>query len=157
MKYVVLLAFFCMTSCSRGVDIFYKTSHVGDIDVLPLIKPYKLWSPIPGNQVWHLDFSQKVAIKPGWEISQMQVCWINVTNRIVYGHCSDKLESANAAYFVVVPDKKIERIFLSKDDWLKYLAENGVHNENQLDVLEVYRGFKKDYRNLPWLSQVTEE
>lgn len=153
-RYFTLLTILCLVSCTQQPDRFYKTSHIEDIDVLPLIKPYKLWSPVPGVQVWHLDFSRKVAVKAGWEISQMQVCRINVANHIIYGHCADNMKSANAAYFVIVPDKKIEQIFLSKDDWEKYLSDNGLHSENQLDVLEVYNAFKNDYRSLPWLGQV---
>ncbi len=143
-----------MLSCNSNVEKFYRMNHVEDIDVLPLIQPYRLWSPISGKVVWHLDFKGKVELKPGWTISQMQVCKINVVKLVIFGHCVNGYNSINASYFVILPEVNIERIFSSQEEWAAYLKAKDIDHEKLYDVLEVYNNFKRDYRSLPWYDQV---
>jgi hypothetical protein len=154
MRFAILIMYVFMLSCNSKVEKFYRTNHVEDIDVLPLIKPYRLWSPISGEVIWHLDFEGKVEPKPGWTISQMQVCKINVVKLVIFGHCINGYNSINASYFVVLPKENIEKIFSSKEEWAAYLMTRGVDHEKLYDVHEVYNVFKKNYRSLPWYDQV---
>lgn len=141
-----------MFSCNSDIERFYKTNHIEDIDVLPLIKPYRLWTPIPGKEVWHLEFRDSVKDKYGY-ISQTNVCQINVINRIIFGHCSDVSYSPNF-YFIIIPDKGFEKAFDSEQEWTAYLKTKGIDDEKLYGVLEVYNDFKKDHRSLPWYDQV---
>jgi hypothetical protein len=154
MRYLFLIACLFLMSCSTDKDNFYKTNHTEDIDVLPLIKPYRLWSPIPGQSVWHLDFKGKVKDKFGLG-TQTNVCEINVVNRIIYGHCSERSQYPNF-YFVIIPGENVEKAFDSKEAWTEYLREHQVDSEKLYDVLQVYNDFKKDYKSLPWLNQVKD-
>lgn len=138
-----------MQSCNSEVDGFYKISHVEDTDVLPLIKPYRLWSPISGYNDWHLDFMREVNGRYG-NISQTNVCKINVSNHIIYGQA----DYGPNFCFVIIPSEKIEKGFNNKEDWLSFLRAHGVNGNDLYDVLDVYNIFKRDYKKLPWIEQV---
>lgn len=147
-----------MLSCNSDVEQFYKISHTGDLNVLPLIKPYRLFTPIPNKSVWHLDFQKEIKfeIKKSKKYlyeSQVNVCHINIKNRIIYGHCMDQAYYPNY-YFIIIPDKNIEKAFEFKEDWDNFLHERGVNSSELYDVLEVYTAFKKDYKTLPWYEQI---
>jgi len=152
---VILFFFFAFISCNVEIDSFYKTNRVEDINVLPLIKPYRLFTPIHDNTIWSLKFKNKVKQKYGFE-DQTNVCRINVVNRIIYGHCME-FQSYPNYYFVIIPDENIEKAFEFKNEWSLYLHEHGVNSDELYHVLNVYWDFKKDYRSLPWYDQIKNQ
>ncbi len=155
MRYYLTLLICLMLSCNSGIDGFYKTSHTEDIDVLPLIKPYRLWTPIPNKSTWALDFSKKVSVGTDLQISQMQVCQINVNNGIIYGHCAQQSQAMNHAYFVIIPGSHVEKIFESKYTWDAYLRAHNNNSDVLYDVNDVYARFnEKGYQELPWSKEI---
>ncbi|WP_162902844.1 hypothetical protein [Taibaiella koreensis] len=156
MRYFILLIF-VMLSCNSGVDDFYKTSHTEDIDVLPLIKPYRLWTPIANWPAWALDFKKPVSVDTDLHVSQMQVCEINVSNGIIYGHCAHQSSAMNNSYFVIVPDSNVEKIFGSREAWDTYLSARNANSDVLYDVNEVYTRFnEKGYKELPWNAGIKQ-
>ncbi len=141
-----------MISCDSGVIGFYKQSHVEDIDVLPLIEPYKLWTPIPGSSTWFLDFKKEV-VRAAGNIFQTNVCEVNVANHIIYGHCIS-LNAQPKGYFVVIPKENLEMMFQNKEEWDSFLKERNVNSNQLFDVLETYNAFNINYKTLPWYKEI---
>lgn len=143
-------------SCTLEIDRFYKVSHIEDRDVLPLIKPYFLWTPIPSQTLWHLDLKRPLGIYPGNNWAQCNACRINVVNRIIYGHCMPSPSNAEY-YFAIAPDEDIEKVTKSMEEWDTFLKERNINSANLFDVLSVYKLFVKDYQKLPWYNQIKKK
>ena len=139
-------------SCNDRTDSFYSTSHTEDIDILPLIKPYRLWSPIPDEHIWHLEFKGRVKNGNGY-YTQTNVCNINVLNNHIFGHC-DSRDCYPNFYFVIVPDSNIEVSFENRPDWVAYLSSRHIDSVT-FDVLSTYNSFKRNRNNLPWLEEIS--
>ncbi len=156
MRNSLLLVLLFTSSCNIFVDSFYKTSHEWDIDVLPLIKPYRLITPIPGSSHWTLNLTRDMYIEGGY-IYQLNVCKVNIENRIIYGHCMPEDCFPNY-YFVLIPDEDIEKGFILESEWAEYLKGRKVNSSKLHNVLTVYDQFNhSNCRSLPWYEQIKNE
>ncbi len=142
----VIVTAVLIMSCNSDIDQFYTVSHESDIDILPLIKPYKLWTPIPGHYNWFLDFKKQEKGKKGYYHNQIVVWEVNVVNHIIYGFSGD--------YFVIIPEVGIEKMFKSKMEWSEYLKSKGITDNTMYDVNEIYNEFSLNYKKIPWYNEV---
>lgn len=148
--FIVLICSLFVLACNSDFDTFYARNKKEDLYILPLVKPYFLYSPIPGKSLWHLDFQTEVKDQFG-AVDWTNVCEINVVDSVIFGHCVYREGSPND-YFAIVIREKIEIIFPSKEGWESFLKSKNISNFKTFDVLSTYSEFKNDYKSLPWMK-----
>src|SRR5688572_19041321 len=126
-----LIMFFILQSCNMK-NSFYTEHTESDLYRIPLIKPYKLTQLYGLNaerddldgkfNSWHLKlfFADK---SKSW--SHVNVTDINVTNGLIYGHGKKTKFSPND-YFVIIPERRIEKIFKTEGEWKEFLLTEGI-------------------------------
>jgi hypothetical protein len=152
MRYFVVTVIVLFTCCSTDVERFYKISRDTDLWVLPLIKPYRLVNAVPGEQLWYLDLKRPLGVYEGSDWKQVTVDSINVVNRVIYGSGYQP-----AYYFVIIPDRDVEKVFKNNAEWDVYLKGLNIDSKNLHPVLPTYEAFARNYSSLPWYTQVKNE
>ena len=152
-KLLFFIIFAIFISCGFKNTGFYSTDKYEDLYVIPLMKPYRLYSTGPLKVVpWMLFFRNH--LKPG-ELygagadDQMPVSLINIKRGIIYGY--DTVDDKSGRYFVIIPNKSFEKIFTNKEEWDVFLQHSNITNDTFYDPNIIYDKFKENNKSLPWV------
>ena len=155
MRFCFLLVCF-LVSCSNQKAEWYGLTHCGDLTLIPLIKPYQLFTSDATDSIWLFSFvnSGKLDECDINDEHHIAVSWINVKNDIIYGYCDYFSD-----YFVVIPRKKVEKRFNKKNEWLLYLKE--IHQETGTfyrpdKLYKILESGPEKYKELPWYNQIKD-
>ena len=155
MRFFLLFACF-LVSCSNPRTEWYAAISCGDVGLIPLIKPYQLFTAYATDSVWGFSFVNNGQLDECGvnHEDQMTVSWINVKSDIIYGYSDEYL-----SYFVVIPSRKIEKKFDKKNEWLLYLKEinQSIDTFYRPDkVYKILKGGPENYKALPWYNQIKD-
>jgi len=147
---------FCLCSCQRAVDSFYRQSRCEDMYVIPLIKPYGLYATSDAaGAPWLIFFRNNVqpdALYGDGANDQVPVSRFNVQNGVIYGY--EVYEDRESLFFAVIADRKVEKLFSTRAEWARFLDMNHVHHDTLYEPHLLYTYFKEDFKSLPWYSQI---
>lgn len=137
----------CKNAVHHGTvkDNFYTDKGSWDASRIPLIKPYELLK-LNGTQEWIMNLEA-----PG---SVTNIKEINVIKDIIVIHAGQTYcnnVEVPEAWFVIVPDKHIEKGFDSKPNFNKYLRALGHNNEELQNVEKVFQIFNSQGK-IDWHS-----
>lgn len=159
MKYFFLVLV-TLASCSAPNTDWYEKNTCADIDIIPLIRPYLLSSV--DAQSWSFSFIRNSELDEcGISYGEaMYVSRINVKGDLIYGYCEKSSD-----YFIVIPSKKYEKKFDSKEAWILYLKD--LHHDtgmlyNVYDLYVLYNNHSTSrhgsyygyYKKLPWYRDI---
>jgi hypothetical protein len=153
-KYL-LVNFFLLASCVRCNDSdrnFYSAPYKEDLMRIPLIFPYELFiqnsadSDYFPTHGWNLNFLHNKFL--GY-VSHVNVSYINIEKRIIYGHGKDGKTPAPNFWFVIIPYQKFEEIFAKEKEWKDFLQSKSVNPQKLFSVWTVFEDFKNN-ETLPW-------
>ena len=151
-------------SCSNPNKEWYEENSCEDLNLIPLIKPYRLFTVGSGNDRlgWFITFMNNGKVDEcGNNLnSQMNVKRVSVKGDIIYGYCEDYSE-----YFVIKPKEKIEKMFDNKSDWVLYLKTINQDTCTLYDPDGLYTLYNEGstarhgsahghYRALPWYNDI---
>ena len=135
---VLILIISSCNSTPKGVDPFYTNKGEWDDAEIPVIKPYQLII-LNGRDDWMMNLEQ-------WTFSSSlgDVKKINVINNYIFAFSKDTYFNHQApgkeVWAVINPSQKIEKGFLTHDEYLKYIYKIGFKKEPVLyDMKEVSR------------------
>ncbi len=146
----VMICLYVIAYCNYK-DPFYTIYAREDLIRIPLIKPYELLtvaeaSPADEFYSWNLSFQFDDA---QGRTNKINATYINVSRGVIYGHGKD-LPAAPNDWFVIIPDKKIEKIFEDRVSWNACLRENHVLGDSLRKIWPVFYAFR-DKGALPWM------
>jgi hypothetical protein len=130
---LVLAVAFAFSSCrsKNGNTDDYYTDH-GDWDDVrfPLIKPYEALC-LNGSHTWYVQATQNAASF----FSAPGTTKLNIAQKTIFLYSTNTiLNGANAreAWFVLIPDKHIEKSFATHREYLDYLHALNMNREPKL-------------------------
>lgn len=120
-------------------DEFYsKKNSSWDASRIPLIKPYEMLE-LNGSDEWIMNLVET----PG---SVSNIKEINVLQNVIFIHsgetyCNNK--KVQEAWFIIIPEKHIERGFEKKEDYDKYLSSLQLNEPKLYNVEKASEDFNK--------------
>lgn len=144
---------FIVSSCNN--DSFYTSTKREDLARFPLIYPYEainvLWNADPKYRLdfkdWAINFQYVDSSHPYW--TQVMSSSFNVENGTIYGTCVGSIYESKA-WFLIIPELKVEKVFLGNDkEWKNLLQQRGIIPNKMFNPWNIYDDFKAD-QQLPW-------
>jgi hypothetical protein len=127
----------------------YYTSH-GDWDNvrLPLVKPYEA-IVLNGSHDWIVQTTPNV----DWFFSAPNTRKLNVIQRVIFLYCTKTLlsgQDAKEAWFVLMPDKHIEKGFATHLAYQDYLNSIGMEHEPKLYPIDQVAMYFGEHDTIDW-------
>lgn len=142
-------------SCNNSEERFNRDFSEGDLYRIPLMYPYELIrvkgleKDMGATNSWDLNFHYNGdAESPGFS-KGVSVSEINVSNGVIFGYDYSAADYP-AVWFVIIPDKRIEKVFKGKKEgWTTFLRQNSISQIELFPVWDIFDQFR-DYSKLPW-------
>ncbi len=140
---------------NKNKDPFYIEDAGYDYIRFPLIKPYEVWS-LDKGKIWFIkpnftpkDLRNATAI---FGIKKMNC----LNNKIIISYCEKEAIVGGVKYpkawFVIIPEKNINKGFTKEEDFIEYLKEQGIKKEQiSWSTPEELFGQFSDTYCLPWI------
>jgi len=152
-----ILIFVLLVCNSCQSNSFYTEYSESDLYRIPLIKPYKL------TQIYGLNAERDDLVGKfnSWQLNlffadkskswgHVNVTDINVKNEVVYGH-GKRTKFPPNDYFVIIPGKKIEKIFKTEEEWKQFLRTLAIDSVVLYWPWDIFDEFKEN-TTLPWYN-----
>lgn len=158
--YIVFIAILLfMTSCNYGskqdkqTDSFYAKSSGFDYRRLPLIKPYEAIST--NKETWDVQFHVKGKKYPETYVTGViNVKKVAVQNGVLMLFTPDSNFITEGLpiyqWFVVIPEKQVEKGFETEQEFLDYLKGIGMEKPEMKDIDTLHDQFEKT-KCLDWI------
>jgi hypothetical protein len=125
------------------MDIFYERSGGWDYARIPLKKPYELMKLKNGN-TWDINLHAMTL-----QSSISNVMGVNVIDGIIVIHSTKKTilrgSEVSEAWFVIIPEKEIEKGFDNQNDFTAYASSVGIKEIKFYSPDIVYQSFMKKW------------
>jgi hypothetical protein len=149
--FAILIVAVFLSSCKfnkANTDRYY-TDH-GDWDDVrfPLIKPYEALC-LNGSNDWCVQLTQDskgLFSAPGTRK-------VNIVNRFIFLYSTKTIlnfADAKEAWFVLIPDKQIEKGFATHNEYLNYLHELHITNEPKLYEMDQVSRYFANRDTIDW-------
>jgi len=152
LKIKIFLLLFIL-SCGIKKDRFYTEVYTFDLQRMPLIKPYELITPRVSDSTtevhsWHLKLFQP---QPKSYVHHLNISHVNVSKNIIYGHGQDGRTNFPNYWFIIIPNKNLEKTFNKEEEWKSYLTSVEINSDMTVSVWILFEQFKNN-STLPWYN-----
>ena len=130
-------------------DKFYTTTTSSwDASRIPLLKPYEMLK-LNGTQEWTMNLFEIPS-------SVSNVEEINIYRNIILIHAGEtycNYAKVHEGWFIIIPEKHIEKGFDKKEDFKKYLSSLKIENPRLYSIDKVLEKFKKNTK-IDWQDSI---